>query len=169
MNTTAKTFEQQIAALVRMLGATHDGEKIAAVNALQRKLASQGASCTDLGNAIEKLATGGLEEAEMKRVFDVGHAQGLEEAQRKVVEARPSSASIRTAQPIGKRSRSTVSATRRGSSPRAMSSSTTWPRACLGGASRLGGRGRICSASFASLVGECSDYRGRRSRGAAVH
>jgi hypothetical protein len=75
-------LETKIANLVRRLGSEHDGEKLATVNALGRLLASNNVTFTDLGDAVEKLATGGLEEAELKRVFDAGYAKGVEEAQR---------------------------------------------------------------------------------------
>ena len=80
---SAKTFEQRIADLVRRLGTDQEGEMVATVRALQRSLASQNISCTDLGDGIEKLATGGLAEAEMKRLFDAGYAKGVEDTERK--------------------------------------------------------------------------------------
>ena len=83
VSVSAKTFEQRIADLVRRLGTDHEGEMVATVRALQRSLASQNISCTDLGDGIEKLATGGLAEAEMKRLFDAGYAKGVEDTERK--------------------------------------------------------------------------------------
>jgi hypothetical protein len=84
---TAKTYEQRLADLVRRLASNHDGEVIAAASALKRLLASRDADLNDLGSAIEKLATGGLEEVEMKRLFEAGRAQGLKEARREHGEA----------------------------------------------------------------------------------
>jgi hypothetical protein len=78
-----KTFESKLADLVRRLGTDFDGEALATWSALKRLLASQGVTFTDLGDAVEKLATGGLEEAEMKRVFDAGLAKGAENEARK--------------------------------------------------------------------------------------
>ena len=88
MTSATKTFEQRIAALVRMLGTTNDGEKIATVNALQRLLASRNTDLTDLGDAIERLATGGLEEAAMQRIFDAGREREREEVERKLAESQ---------------------------------------------------------------------------------
>jgi hypothetical protein len=70
-----------------MLGTEHEGEILAAHGALKRLLASHGASFTDLGDAVEKLATGGLEEAEMKQIFDAGRAEGARDAERKHTES----------------------------------------------------------------------------------
>jgi hypothetical protein len=81
-----KSFEAKLAALIRMLGAEHDGEILAAHGALKRHLATRDVNFTDLGDAVEKLATGGLEEAEMKRLYEAGLAQGLIEAERKQAE-----------------------------------------------------------------------------------
>ena len=44
---------------------------------------SRGVSFTDLGDGIERLATGGLEQAEMQRVFDAGYSKGLADSTRK--------------------------------------------------------------------------------------
>jgi hypothetical protein len=81
-----KSFEAKLAALIRMLGAEHDGEILAAHGALKRHLATREVNFTDLGDAVEKLATGGLEEAEMTRLFEAGFAKGLIEAGRKQAE-----------------------------------------------------------------------------------
>jgi hypothetical protein len=51
---------------------------------LKRLLVSQGASFTDLGDGIERLATGGLEQAEMQRVFDAGYSKGLADSAQKL-------------------------------------------------------------------------------------
>jgi hypothetical protein len=83
-----KTFESRIADLVRRFGTDFEGEVIAVWRALKRLLASRNVTFTDLGDAVEKLATGGLEEEAMKRVYDAGHAQGVEEAERKYAEAQ---------------------------------------------------------------------------------
>ncbi len=78
----SKTFEQRIADLIRRLGTNFDGEKIATVNALERLLASHSVTFNDLGDGIEKLATGGLEEAAMERIYAAARAEGLEEGKR---------------------------------------------------------------------------------------
>ena len=83
---SAKSFETRIADLVRLLGSDSEGEVLAAHAALKRLLASHDVSFTDLGNGIEKLATGGLEQAELERVFEAGRAKGLFEAGRQQAE-----------------------------------------------------------------------------------
>jgi hypothetical protein len=86
MTAESKTYEQRLAGLVRMLGSDSEGEVLATHGALRRHLASRGVSFTDLGDAIEKLATGGLEQAELERVFEAGRAKGLSEAGRQQAE-----------------------------------------------------------------------------------
>ena len=44
------------------------------------------ADLNDLAGAVERLATGGLEESEMKRLFDAGYARGLADSMRKQAE-----------------------------------------------------------------------------------
>jgi hypothetical protein len=88
MSAEEKTFETKIADLIRMFGTENEHEAKATWWALKRLLASRGVSFTDLGNAIEKLATGGLEEAELKRVFDAGYAKGVAETKREHAEAQ---------------------------------------------------------------------------------
>jgi hypothetical protein len=75
-----KTYEQKLANVVRRLASDHDGEVIAAVSALKRLLASRDADLNDFAGAVELLATGGLEQAELERVFEAGRAKGLSEA-----------------------------------------------------------------------------------------
>jgi hypothetical protein len=87
MTAAGKSFEVRIADLVRLLGSDSEGEVLNAHGALKRLLASRSVGFTDLGNAIEKLATGGLADDQMRRVFDAGYQKGLEEAIRKQVEA----------------------------------------------------------------------------------
>ena len=70
--TSEKPFETRIADLIRRFGSDFEGEIVATWRALKRLLASRDVNFTDLGDAVEKLATGGLAEAEMKRVFDAG-------------------------------------------------------------------------------------------------
>jgi hypothetical protein len=81
-----KTFETKMADLIRRLGSDFEGEIIATWTALKRLLATRNVTFTDLGDAIEKLATGGLEEAELKRVFDAGYQKGIEDEKRKYAE-----------------------------------------------------------------------------------
>jgi hypothetical protein len=84
----AKRFETRIADLVRMFGTEHEGEALNVWTTLKRLLASQDVSFTDLGGAIERLATGDLRQDEMKRLFDAGYAKGLADARRDQEEAQ---------------------------------------------------------------------------------
>ncbi len=81
-----KSFETRLADLIRKFGTEFEGEAIATWRALGRLLAARNVSFTDLGDAVEKLATGGLEEAEMQRVFDAGFAKGRLDSERKQME-----------------------------------------------------------------------------------
>jgi hypothetical protein len=81
-----KSFETKIANFIRLLGSDSEGEVLAAHGALKRLLASRGVNFTDLGDGIERLATGGLEQAEMQRVFDAGYSKGLADSTRKQAE-----------------------------------------------------------------------------------
>ena len=83
-----KSFETRLADLIRKFGTEFEGEAIATWRALGRLLAARDVSFTDLGDAVEKLATGGLEEAEMQRVFDAGFAKGSLETERKQMEGQ---------------------------------------------------------------------------------
>jgi hypothetical protein len=86
--TPEKPFETRIADLVRRFGSDFEGEIIATWRALKRLLASRDVTFTDLGDAIEKLATGGLEEDAMRRIFDAGYAKRGEEIERERAEAQ---------------------------------------------------------------------------------
>jgi hypothetical protein len=88
VNAQNKTYEQRLADLVRRLGTEHDGEIIATVRALKRSLESRGLTFTDLGDGIEKLATGGLTQGEMERIRDASYAKGLADAERKFAEVQ---------------------------------------------------------------------------------
>jgi hypothetical protein len=83
---TEKTFAAKVANLVRRLGSDYDGEVVATRNVLRQFLASRGLTFTDLANDLEKLATGGLEEDAMKRVFDGAYAKGFADAELRRVE-----------------------------------------------------------------------------------
>jgi len=91
MSAQTKTFEQRLAALVRLLASDVDGEALAAARALKRLLASRDADLNDLAGGIEKLATGGLRDAEMKRIFEAGYAKGAAETRSASGEVEPAS------------------------------------------------------------------------------
>ena len=86
MTAAEKSIGVRIADLVRLFGSQSEGEVLNAHGASKRLMASRSVGFT-LGNAIEKLATGGLADDQMRRVFDAGYQKGLEEAIRKQVEA----------------------------------------------------------------------------------
>jgi hypothetical protein len=86
VNAHVKTYEQKLADLIRRLSTEHEGEIVATVRALGRSLASRGLTFTDLGDGIEKLATGGLTQSEMERIRDTSYAKGLADAERKFAE-----------------------------------------------------------------------------------
>jgi hypothetical protein len=88
VNAQVKTYEQRLADLIRRLGTEHEGEVIATARALGRMLAAKNVSFTDLGDAVEKLATGGLTQAEMERIHAAGYARGLADAEHKHAEAQ---------------------------------------------------------------------------------
>jgi hypothetical protein len=88
VNAQNKTYEQRLADLVRRLGTEHDGEIIATVRALKRSLESRGLTFTDLGDGIEKLATGGLTQSEMERIRDASYAKGVLDTGRKFAEGQ---------------------------------------------------------------------------------
>jgi hypothetical protein len=129
VTSSTKPFETRIADLVRRLGTDHEGEAVATGRALKRLLATRDVSFTDLGDGIEKLATGGLEEAEMKRVFDAGYQKGVEDTERKRMTEEAVLGRRFDGSTDGKRLRSTASARKTASKPRAANSSTTWRRA----------------------------------------
>ena len=62
-------------------------EAVATVRTLKRALASQNLTFTDLGDGIEKLATGGLTQSAMEQIRDAGYAKGLADAEQKHAEA----------------------------------------------------------------------------------
>ena len=82
MSPTEKPFAAKAADLIRRMGSNFDGEILATVGALKRHLATRGLTFTDLGADLEKLATGGLEEDAITRVFEAGRQRGIEEAER---------------------------------------------------------------------------------------
>jgi hypothetical protein len=73
------TLEQSIAKLIRMMGSSNENERVVAMRKLGNLLAENGVSFTDLGDAVERLATGGLEESVMQRCFDEGRRTEREE------------------------------------------------------------------------------------------
>ena len=82
---SAKTLEQKIADIVRMLGSDNEKEVLASVYGLRRTLASAGTDLHGLAAGIEKLgqaANGGaLSKQEMEKLFRAGYAKGVEEAE----------------------------------------------------------------------------------------
>jgi hypothetical protein len=66
-----------------MMGSSNENERVIAMHKLGGLLAENGVGFTDLGDAVEKLATGGLEESVMQRCFDEGRRTEREEIERK--------------------------------------------------------------------------------------
>jgi hypothetical protein len=72
----------QIAKLVRLLATDNDGERQAAVNAIERKLGSVDASFHDLADLIEKPnGNGGLSQDQMQEVYSAGFHDGVMKAE----------------------------------------------------------------------------------------
>jgi hypothetical protein len=88
VNAMTKTYEQRIADLIRHLGAEHDGEVLNTMSALRKTLASRNLTFTDLGDGIEKLATGGLTQSAMEQIRDAAYAKGVLDAKRKLAAAQ---------------------------------------------------------------------------------
>jgi hypothetical protein len=87
VNAQTKTYEQKLADLIRRLGSDHDGEVVAAVHALRRSLASRGLTFTDLGDGVEKLASGGLTQTAMEQIRDAAYARGVADTEREHAKA----------------------------------------------------------------------------------
>jgi hypothetical protein len=125
---TEKPLEQRIAKFVRMMSSNHDGEVVNAIRQLGRLLTANGVGFNDLGDAIEKLATGGLEEAAMKRVFDAGYQKAAEEFERKRAEGQAVFGLLPDGRTIGGGSLSTVNARKLASKSSITNSLTTCVR-----------------------------------------
>jgi hypothetical protein len=83
-----KTFESKLADLVRRFGTEFEGEVIAVWRALKRLLGSRNVTFTELGDAIERLATGNIDEADIKRLFEAGYAKGVADTRREQAQAQ---------------------------------------------------------------------------------
>ena len=123
-----KSFESRIADLIRRFGTDFEGEAVAVWRALKRLLASRGVTFTDLGDAIEKLATGGLLQAEMDRIFAAAYAKGVVDEARKHAETQAVFGLRPNGEPDWEKSRFIASVSGTASKPNTMSSSTTWLR-----------------------------------------
>jgi hypothetical protein len=77
----SKSLEERIADLVRHFGTGSENEAMNTWRALGRLLAANNVSFTDLGDAILKLADGGLERAAMERILEAGRREGAADAQ----------------------------------------------------------------------------------------
>jgi hypothetical protein len=62
---------ERIQKLLKLLSSDNDGEALAAVHALKRVLAQEGADIHELAKRVE-----GLSEADMKRLYDAGYREG---------------------------------------------------------------------------------------------
>jgi hypothetical protein len=67
--------------LVRRLSSDSDGEIVATVHALKRQLEAAGVGFHELAEHIEQPVGSGVSEADLKRVYDAGYAQGFQDAE----------------------------------------------------------------------------------------
>ena len=107
------TLEGRLAQLIRVTSSDRNGEVSAAMNALVRALKAAGADsihalADKIENPVEK-PNGGIDEAEMKRLYDRGYAAGVRAAEAKHHGARRLPRRRRQIQP-GRPSRSLFSA-----------------------------------------------------------
>lgn len=84
-----RELETKIARCVRLLASSLDGEKLAAVHALARVLASHHTDFDGLAHGIEKLGKatgngGNLSKGEMERIYHAGYAKGVEDAENRL-------------------------------------------------------------------------------------
>jgi hypothetical protein len=76
-------ISNRLAALLRMLSSDKPHEVTAAANALIRTLKSAGSDIHEFADRVEKLNGGALTEAEMRKLYDAGYAEGLRVAENK--------------------------------------------------------------------------------------
>ena len=161
MAAAGKSFEVRIADLVRLLGSEFERPVLNVHGALKRLLASRSVGFTDLGNAIEKLATGGLEAAEMQRLYYAGYQRALKDSVRRQAEEQAIYGQRLDGSTDWELIATFVNAKRRVSTLSIINSSTTWPRAWPGAASRPKSRASTCSVcSGRSAGGSGDDGRG---------
>jgi hypothetical protein len=96
--------------LIRRLGSTSDGEKLATVYAILRVLESGSADVHGFAEHVENLNGSGITEAELTKVYNAGYAQGVQDTPRTNSTASTTSAT-RTANRIGTASRYSCSET----------------------------------------------------------
>lgn len=64
---------------IRLLGSDREGEAVAALHAVRKLLAANNETFNDLADRIEK--ANGIDEAEVRRIYDAGVVDGLSKAQ----------------------------------------------------------------------------------------
>lgn len=69
--------------LIRRLGSTSDGEKLATVYAILRVLESGSADVHGFAEHVENLNGSSITEAELKKVYNAGYAQGVQDTENK--------------------------------------------------------------------------------------
>lgn len=67
----------KLAKYVRLLASDKEGEVVAAARAIQRVLLGIGADFHDLAVRVERTNGGGLNEAEMRKIYDAGLKEGM--------------------------------------------------------------------------------------------
>jgi hypothetical protein len=78
-NEEDREFARKIAVRLRMFGTDVENEAMNAWRMLKKLLATKRVTFTELGDAVEKLPTGGLKKPTMERLFKEGHAKGYAE------------------------------------------------------------------------------------------
>jgi hypothetical protein len=71
---------RRLATFVRLLSSDKEGEIVAAARAIVRTLETKGADIHALAERVEGAAGGGLNEAEMKKLYDAGYQDGIRAA-----------------------------------------------------------------------------------------
>src|SRR5258708_7908509 len=69
--------------IIRRLSSDKDGERVAAVDALDRVLGSAGCDFHVLADHLESNG-GGTSKADMRKIFDAGYEQGVQDAENKL-------------------------------------------------------------------------------------
>ena len=170
MTGQTNTYEQRIADLIRRLGSEYEGEIVATARALKRLLESRGVSFTDLGDGIEKLASGGLTQAAMEQIRDASYAKGIADTERKYAEAegvyglRPDGTTDWEAVALACQRRKDRIETKHHQFVDDMASRMTWGREPASDK-----QGKYLLSIFRQIGGRVRDGRDRRSHGKTVY
>jgi hypothetical protein len=72
------SVRKKVASLIRLMGSNQEGERLGSVHGLDRTLTAAGFDFHTLADHIEQANGSKLSEAEMKKLYDAGHAAGYE-------------------------------------------------------------------------------------------